>query len=39
MKIKYQSTLHADGHYPPIDMSCTMQMLLDDADTYMYKNK
>ena len=21
------------------DMSCTMQMLLDDADTYMYKNK
>ena len=21
------------------DMSCTMQMLLDDADAYMYKNK
>ena len=21
------------------DMSCTMQMLLDDADDYMYKNK
>ena len=21
------------------DMACTMQMLLDDADAYMYKNK
>ena len=39
MKIKYQSTMPADGHYPSDDMSGTMQMLLDEADAYMYKNK